>query len=206
MLRIWGRISSVNVQRAVWAAGEVGQEFERIDAGGPFGGLDTPDFGGKNPNRLVPVLEDGDLVTWESNSIVRYLTARYAAGRLWEEEPGRRALADRWMDWTVTDFQPAQAPAFVQLLRTPENERRPDVIEASRARCELKLAVLDRHLAEHAFLGGERFGMADIALGPCIHRWLNMPLPREKRVHVERWFAIVAARPAAAPALPMPVA
>jgi len=99
MLTIWGRLSSINVQKVVWAAGEAEQAFERIDAGGPFGGLDTPEFVAMNPNRQIPVLRDGDLVMWESSSILRYLAARYASGVLWEEDPARRVLADRWIDW-----------------------------------------------------------------------------------------------------------
>ena len=95
MLTIWGRISSINVQKVVWAAGEVGQSFERIDCGGPFGGLREPMFLAKNPNAQIPVLEDGDVCIWESNSIVRYLAARYGAGWIWEEDPARRAEAER---------------------------------------------------------------------------------------------------------------
>ena len=40
---------------------------------------------------MIPVLEDGDVVIWESNSIVRYLAARYGAGWIWEEDPALRA-------------------------------------------------------------------------------------------------------------------
>lgn len=112
MLTIWGRISSVNVQKVVWAAGEVGQPFERIDVGGRFGGTREPAYLAKNPNGQIPTLEDGEVVIWESNSIVRYLAARYGAGWIWEEEPARRAEADRWMDWMLSELQPAMTPAF----------------------------------------------------------------------------------------------
>ena len=60
-----------------------------------------------NPNRLIPVLEDGSAVIWESNAIVRYLAARYGAGGLWPEDPAPRSEADRWMDWQITTVQPA---------------------------------------------------------------------------------------------------
>ena len=59
MITIWGRTTSSNVQTVMWAIAELGLEHERIDAGGPFGGLDTPEFAAMNPNRLVPVLRDG---------------------------------------------------------------------------------------------------------------------------------------------------
>ena len=72
MITIWGRTTSSNVQTVMWAIAELGLEHERIDAGGPFGGLDTPEFAAMNPNRLVPVLRDGGEYLWESASIVRY--------------------------------------------------------------------------------------------------------------------------------------
>ena len=99
MLTIWGRRNSINVQKAMWALGEVGVPHERIDAGGEFGGLDTPQFTALNPNRRVPVLRDGDTVVWESSAIVRYLAAKYGAGTLWDPHPGVRAQADTWMAW-----------------------------------------------------------------------------------------------------------
>ncbi len=205
MLTIWGRISSINVQKAVWAAGEVGQSFERIDVGGSFGGTNGPVFRAKNPNGLVPVLEDGEVCIWESNSIVRYLAARYGAGWIWEEDAARRADADRWMDWMIAELQPAMNPGFRMLVRTPPEQREAAVIDKSVARTEAAMQILDAHLASHSYLAGDRFGMADIAVAPGAHRWLNMPVARTARPHLERWYATVAARPAARAALPLPI-
>jgi len=205
MLTIWGRITSINVQKAVWAAGEVGQPFARIDVGGPFGGNREPAYLAKNPNGQVPTLEDGEICIWESNSIVRYLAARYGAGWIWDEDPARRAEADRWMDWMLSELQPAMTPAFWNLIRTPAEKRDPAVIEASIAKTEAKLDILEAHLSNRTYLAGERFGMADITLAPGAHRWRNMPLPQKERPHLARWFAQVSARPAASPAL-VPIA
>ena len=95
MLRIWGRTNSINVQKVMWAVGELGLAHERIDAGGAFGGLDTAEYGAMNPNRKVPTIDDDGEVLWESNACVRYLAARYGAGSLWAEDPAERARADR---------------------------------------------------------------------------------------------------------------
>lgn len=206
MLTIWGRISSINVQKAVWAAGEVGQAFERIDVGGAFGGNREPTYLAKNPNGLVPTLEDGEVCIWESNTIVRYLAARYGSGWIWEEDPAKRAEADRWMDWMNTSLQPALTPAFWQLVRTPEDKRDAAVIEDSIARTEAKLDILEAHLAGRTYLAGERFGMADLTVAPGAHRWFNMPVPQKDWPNLRRWYRHVAARPAAGPALPLPIA
>jgi glutathione S-transferase len=206
MLTIWGRLSSINVQKVVWAAGEAGQAFERIDAGGPFGGLDTPEFTAMNPNRQIPVLRDGELVLWESSSILRYLAARYASGVLWEEDPARRVLADRWIDWMQSELQPALAPVLWGVVRKVPAFTDPKVIADGVARAEALMVILEAQLAERSFLAGERFGMADIAVGCGVHRWLNMPVERVARPRVQHWYETVFARPAAQAALPLPIA
>lgn len=205
MLTIWGRISSINVQKVVWAAGEVGQTFERIDVGGAFGGNREPAYLARNPNGLIPVLEDGDVCIWESNSIVRYLAARYGAGWIWEEDPSLRADADRWLDWMLTELQPALTPAFWGLVRGDSERAPPEAVAASIARTEARLDILEAHLAGRSFLAGERFGMADIVIGCGVHRWLNMPVTRAARPQLQRWYETVSARPAARPALLLPV-
>lgn len=202
---IWGRLNSVNVQKVIWAAGECGVAFERRDAGMHFGINSSDDYKAKNPNGLIPLLEDGETTIWESHSIIRYLVATYAAGTLWDNDPARRSLADRWMDWTATVFNTAIHSAFHQTVRTPLEKRDPALIATSIAQTEAKLALLDAHLANHAFLAGEHFSMAECALGPFIHRWLNMPVERQPHAHVSRWYETIRTRPAAVPALQLPV-
>lgn len=205
MLTIWGRLSSVNVQKVVWTAGEVGQSFERIDVGGPFGGLDTPEFGRLNPNRQIPVLQDGELTLWESSAIMRYLAARYGEEQLWEPDPARRAMGERWVDWMLAEFQPVLAPVLFGVVRKLPGHTGPEQIAAAIGRSEAKLAILEAELADSLFLSGERFGVADIAVGCGVHRWLHMPIERAARPAIERWYARIAARSAASLALSLPV-
>ena len=99
MLRIWGRLSSINVQKVVWCARELHLDHERVDIGVNKGDLDTEAYVRLNPNRQIPVIEDfrgtdvgGEpFVLWESNAIVRYLCARYGEGTLWPEDVKARA-------------------------------------------------------------------------------------------------------------------
>jgi glutathione S-transferase len=95
MLKLWGRATSQNVQKAMWAIGELGLDHERTDVGGRFGGLDTPEFGAMNPNRRVPVLEHDGAVIWESHTVVRYLAATFGRGTLWAEDTAERSLSDQ---------------------------------------------------------------------------------------------------------------
>ena len=94
MLKVWGRKTSSNVQKVMWAIGDLGLAHERVDIGGPFGKNKEPAYLAMNPNGLVPTLEDGDVMLWESNTIVRYLGARYGEGTLAPADLKTRAPDD----------------------------------------------------------------------------------------------------------------
>ena len=196
MLKVWGRLSSVNVQKVVWCADELRLDYERIDAGGKFGHNDTPQYLKMNPNGLVPVIEDDGFVLYESNAIVRYLAAKSGSGTLWPEDARARADVDRWMEWLATSYVPAMGPAFWQLVRTPVEKRSAETIEGSREKGEKCSGTLDAHLADRRFLTGETFTAADIVVGCAAHRWFNLPLARVPRPNLERWYAELKARPA----------
>lgn len=187
-LKIWGRVTSVNVQKVVWCADELGLDHVRIDVGGKFGGNDTPQYLAMNPNGLVPVIDDDGFVLYESNAIVRYLAARHKAERLWPSDVRRRADVDRWMEWQSTSYTPAMWGAFRQLIRTPDDRRDAALVESSRAKSEKLSGILDAHLASRRYLNGEDFTVADIVVGCAAHRWLNLPLQRQSRPNLERWY------------------
>ncbi|MGZ5032602.1 MAG: glutathione S-transferase family protein [Usitatibacter sp.] len=195
MLKIWGRLSSVNVQKVVWCADELGLAYERIDAGGKFGVNDTPAYLAMNPNGLVPVIEEDGFVLYESNAIVRYFAARDPAATLWPADPRGRADVDRWMEWQSTSYTPAMTAIFWQLIRTPPDKRDAAAIEASRARSEKLSGILDVHLTGRRYLAGDRFSAADIVVGCAAHRWLHLPVARETRPNLERWYGELALRP-----------
>jgi glutathione S-transferase len=205
MLKIWGRLSSVNVQKVVWCADEIGLPYERIDAGGAFGITKTPRYLAMNPNALVPVIEDDGFVLYESNAIVRYLAARDSPGGLWPEGLRERADVDRWMEWQSTAYTPAMRDIFWQLIRTPSGERDMAVVERSRAECERLSALLDAHLAANRYLTDNGFTAADLVVGCAAHRWLNLPVAREPRPHLERWYAEIKSRPGARQATSQPL-
>ena len=189
MLKIWGRNNSINVQKVMWTVAELGLEHQRIDAGGRFGQLDTPEYGALNPNRLVPVIEDGDVVVWESNAIVRYLAARYGAGGLWPADPALRAQADKWMDWKITSLQPDMTVVFWGLVRTPPEQRDTARIESAAERLGRTFAILDEHLAGRRFVAGDHLTMGDIPVGAACYRYHALPIKRPPLPDLESWYA-----------------
>ena len=143
MLKVWGRNTSSNVQKVVWALAEMAIPFERIDAGGAFGKTTEPFYLAMNPNSLVPTLEEDDGFTlWESNAIIRYLAIKHSARVLEPTELKQRARAQMWMDWQLTVMAPAITPVFWQLVRTPADKRDASVITASK---EKTIAVAKNH-------------------------------------------------------------
>ena len=195
MLKIWGRISSINVRKVVWCAQELGLSFQRTEAGGKFGVVQTDEYRALNPNALVPAIEDGEgaqkMLLWESNVIVRYLCAKYSSGNLYPTELVQRFDAERWMDWQQTTLNRVSGPAFLQLVRTPVDKRDAVVIAHSITATEPLFALLDAHLAQNEYMLGERFSMADIPLGCEAHRWFGLPATdytRPSWPNVERWF------------------
>jgi glutathione S-transferase len=204
MLRIWGRLSSVNVQKVVWCCDEIGLPYERLDAGGAFGRNNTPEYLAMNPNGLVPVIEDDGFILYESNAIVRYLAAKHGSP-LFPVEPHSRADVDRWMEWQSTGYTPAMVQAFWQLVRTPPEKRDMASVEASRVKGEKHSAVLDAHLKGREFVAGSAFSAADIVVGCAAHRWLNLPMAREARPELERWYAMLKSRPGARQVTSLPM-
>ncbi|MCP5149265.1 MAG: glutathione S-transferase [Ectothiorhodospiraceae bacterium] len=187
-VRIWGRASAFNLQKALWGLAETGIAFERIDAGGAFGGLDAPEFRAMNPNGRIPVVDDGEAVVWESNAVIRYLAARYASGTLWPESPAARSEADRWMEWFQNNLYRPFMDLFWGLVRTPEAQRDWPRIEALVATCAGHYRLLDQHLATRPYLGGDRFTMGDIPAGTSLYRYFAMDIDRPDVPNVQRWY------------------
>lgn len=196
MLKIWGRHNSSNVRKVLWCAEEIGLPYESIEVGGAFGGTDAPQYRAMNPNGLVPAIEDNGLPLWESNAIVRYLSARYALGTLFPEDPAERALGEKWMDWTTSSFAGAFRDLFWGIVRTPPQERDAERIEASLRKSGELLALADAALAVQPWLSGERFAMGDIPLGSFVYAWFEMPVARPELPHLHDWYRRLQQRPA----------
>jgi glutathione S-transferase len=195
MLKIWGRVNSVNVKKALWAAEELGLKYERIEAGMQHGVVKTPEYMAMNPNSVVPTIEDDGFVLWESHSIVRYLCAKHSLGKLCPSDLRARADAERWMDWAFT-FQGAMRSVFWGLIRTPPEKRDPKAIEEGR-QASIRLAeILDSHLKDRAYVTGSAFTMGDIPVGCEVQRYMRVPVERPRLPALEAWFERLRQRPA----------
>lgn len=194
MIRIWGRANSINVQKVLWSCAELDISFERVDAGGAFGGTRDPGYLAMNPTGLVPTIRDGSLTLWESNAIVRYLAARYGRGTLCSEDLAERADADRWMDWQMGTLWAALRPVFIGLVRTSPEERDDAAIRVAVGKTAENWKILDAHLEGRDYVAGPSLTMADIPLGVTAHRWLNLDVERPPTPGIEAWYARLSER------------
>ena len=196
MLKLWGRTSSINVRKVLWTLQAIGVPFERVDAGLSFGIVKTPDYLVKNPNAMIPLLEDGDFSLWESNVIVRYLCAKYANGTLYPKSIQQQFDAERWMDWQQTTLNNASRDAFYHWIRVKPELRSHALIAKSVEATEPLLQMVDNLLTNRAYVAGDHLTMADIPIACEIHRWWGLPQPRPAFVHIERWYTQMLAHPA----------
>jgi glutathione S-transferase len=196
MLKIWGRKSSSNVQKVMWAVGETGIGHEHTEVGGAFGGNREASFLALNPNGLVPVIQDGAVVMWESNVIVRYVASKYGAGRLAPSDPVMRARADQWMDWQQTSVNAPMVTTFWGLIRTPEDKRDHAAIAAAEKRFAEVMTILDIQLSKTPFVAGDTFCMGDIPLAIMAHRYLYLFPDHPPLRNLRRWYDALAARQA----------
>jgi glutathione S-transferase len=196
MLQLKGRINSSNVMKALWVLEEIGIDYEREDVGRQFGKNHEAPYLRLNPNGRIPTIIDGDLVLWESNSIVRYLAAKHSDGNLWPTDPAARARCEMWMDWQLTEMAHGMVPVFHGLIRNPPEERDMDAINAARDIWAATWRILDDHLSRNTYVGGDTFTMADIPIGPMAYRWYELPIEREDFTHLQRWYDAICTRPA----------
>lgn len=197
MIKIWGRNTSSNVQKVIWALGEMKLPFNREDVGGAFGKTKDPFYLAMNPNSLVPTLEEEDGFTlWESNSIVRYLAAKHANRTLEPADLRTRALASKWMDWQLSVMAPAITPVFWGLIRTPPEKRDANAIAAGKEKTIAAAKIMDAQLGKTAYLAGADFSYGDIPVGIMIYRYVQLIPERPPTLNLDRWYAAISSRAA----------
>ncbi len=199
MLRLLGRKTSGNVQKVLWLMEELGLDYEREDYGRQFGNTADGAYLRLNPTGKVPTLVDGDTVVWESNAILRYLCARHGSDLL-PADPAARAGAELWMDWQLASLNGPYLAVFRESKKA-EDERSPELAKLGDA-LAAQLAVLDGHLSGgREWLGDGAMTVAEIALGPIVHRCLNFPVSLPGFENLTRWHASLAGREAFAKAV-----
>jgi glutathione S-transferase len=196
MLKVLGKPTSINVRKVLWTCEEIGRPIDLEPYGSGFQPVDTPAFKALNPNAQVPVIVDGDLVLWESNTICRYLAGQARREDLLPSAPAERARVEQWMDWQATDLNSAWRYAFMALVRRSPAHQDSTAIAASVAEWNRLMGIADAQLARTgAFIAGEAFTLADVVVGLSTHRWFMAPIERPELPAVQDYYERLSARP-----------
>ena len=193
MLTLWGRNSSANVQKVAWLIGELGLEVDRKDVGGPFGGLDTPEYIAINPNQLIPALQDGAVTVWESEAVLRYVGARYGQP-FFPEDIGARAAIDQWMCWCQSTFFPAIAPLFLMLMKTPKADLDSAKLQEQIDAVSKLVWFVDDQLKNRSFLAGDHLSLADFSFGSWLYRYFTLEIERPDAPRFQAYYDTLCAR------------
>lgn len=199
---IWGRLNSHNVKKVAWFAEELGLDYVRHDIGGQFGY--TGEYLAKNPNRMIPMIEDGKIALWESNTILRYMAAEYGGERWFPGNPANRAFAERWMDWQQGYAETQRLP-FLSFARTPREQWDHAAIARDMAECARQVAVMEKYLSEEPWLSGGEFGIGDIPMGVYAYTWFSLPFDKPELPAVADWYARLRQRPGYAEMVMIPL-
>lgn len=196
MLRILGKASSINVRKVLWACAELHIPFQREDWGSGFQSTHSAEFVALNPNAMVPVIQDGDFVLWESNTILRYLANAYGGAALYPSAPRERARVDQWMDWQATNLNQSWSYAFVSLVRQSPAHQDPALLAEGCREWARHMGMLEAQLqATGAYVSGAAFALADIPIGLSVHRWFSTPLDHPNLPAVRAYYERLSARP-----------
>ncbi|MDX1717604.1 MAG: glutathione S-transferase family protein [Anderseniella sp.] len=196
MIEVWGRRSSINVQKVLLALEECGQPFERHAVGGQFGGTDDKAFQKMNPNALVPVMKDGTITLFESNAIMRYLARKYGKDTIRPRGQKAWALADQWTDWTATTLTPQMFTVLVKQVRCAPEDADPAAVKVAAKNLEGLFKIANRAIGRKPWMTGRHFNYADIAMGAFYWRYKKFDIKHAKTPNLDRWMDQLTERPA----------
>jgi len=131
-------------------------------------------FASINPNRLVPVLEDGDFRLTESSAILKYLAEKIGSPA-YPKDLKRRAKVNEMMDWLNTGFYRDFGYGLVYPQVFPHHQRPGDALQSGtldwgKGNTKNRLGVLDRHLIgpDRKYLCGNEITIADYFGAPML--------------------------------------
>ena len=191
---LWGRISSTNVQKIIWAAKELNIDYDHQIVGGHYGGTHTEAFGMLNPNRTIPVWQDEEIILWESQAILRYLARR--SGKLYGTTQIETALIDQWLDWNSTVFWPPIRLLYLEFYNPKRSTEGIKTAQDAIMKINSMLELMNKQLQQYSFIAGNQFSLADIVLAIALNRLQNMGFGTVLPHNLESWFYKLNQRPA----------
>jgi GSH-dependent disulfide-bond oxidoreductase len=157
-----------------------------------------PEFLSISPNNRMPAIVDPDgpgrqpISVFESGAILQYLGRK--TGKFYPADERARVAVDEWLAWQIGGLGPMAGQAHHFRLHAPE--RIAYAVDRFTDECNRLYGVMNRRLAEHAYLAGAAYTIADMACVGWASRWQRQGQDPNDFPHVKRWLDTVLARPA----------
>ncbi len=159
-----------------------------------------------NPNGRIPTIVDrgnNDFVVFESGAILWYLAEKY--DKFLPKDSNRRSQVLQWVMFQMGGIGPMMGQAmYFQRIAAPQGQEDPFAIQRYVNESRRLLEVLDRQLADKAYLVGDEFTIADIAMYPWARSYYWAKVSVEGLEHLQAWFDRIDQRPATQRALTIP--
>lgn len=194
MLRVLGRATSGNVQKVLWLLEELGIAYQREDYGRQFNNTQDAAYLSLNPNGKVPTLVDGDVVIWESNTILRYLSNKSGKTDFYPSDPASRSKVERWMDWQLASLNNPYLGIFKEAKKAAAERAASWATNSKELVAQLE--ILEKALATQPWLGGQAISLSEFCLGPIVRRCLDFPVELPALPRLSDWRDRLLARPA----------
>ena len=157
-----------------------------------------PDFLAISPNNKVPAIVDPDgpggkpISLFESGAILLYLAAK--TGRFLPDDVAARYEVLQWLMFQMGGVGPMLGQAHHFRLYAPE--KIPYAIDRYTNEARRLYGVMDKRIAKRRYMGGDEYGIADMAIFPWLRSWKNQGIEWNDFPNLKGWFDEIGARPA----------
>lgn len=146
----------------------------------------SPEFLAVNPNHQVPVLIDGDVKLFESNTMLRYLSNKHGLSDWYPQPPAQRAQVDQWLDWNQCRLGPAVVDIVLNKLFLGDKADRQAIARGEQRVAELA-PILEQGLAASPFIAGDAPTIADLSVASNITQ-LGLAGAAPSSPRIAAWF------------------
>ena len=191
MLRLHGT-PQTRTFRPLWMLEELGVPYENLKVSF-VNETRKPDFLRLNPNGHIPVLQDGDVVLFESLAINLYLARKYDKG-LWPKRVEDEGRAYQWSIWAMTELEEPLLTALMHTMFLPEDQRDPKKAADGEQRTKTPLAVLEGQL-KGDWLAGNDFTVADLNVSAVLSWAVLIGMDLSAFPKTQAWLGRCTSRP-----------
>jgi GST-like protein len=155
------------------------------------------------PNNRMPAITDADgpdgapISLFESGAILQYLARK--TGQFGGPTELDRIAVDQWLMWQMGGLGPMAGQAHHFLKYAPNMDPPQDIAYAKdryRAETARLYGVLDRQLANHEFVAGDFYSIADMSIWGWASLWEGQQQTLDDKPNLKRWLDTVTARAA----------